>query len=411
MPLSIFRAAASRTAPVRRALTVLGGQAADAVAARRLRRQLAAGSAAPERFDCVVYFADEPSSAYQVRQWFAPLAELARTHPVALLVHRATTAAELLKDSPLPLYLTSGIGEVERFIQDKAVRLVFYVNNNRDNFTVLRLTGQVHVHLSHGESDKISMASNQLKAYDYAFIAGQASRERILGRVRGLDPARLVEIGRPQLDSAVPEAGQDSTAGQDSGGRTTVLYAPTWEGDRPAMAYGSLASHGVEMARAILADPRYRLVFRPHPRTGVRLPAHRAAAEQITALVEDAVKRTPGAGHYVDRRPDFSVSMAEANVCICDLSAMAMDWLPRRKPLLLTRPAEPAAAVDPGGIAGVVPLLEASEAAGVVSRLDELLSRPVGQAQLDLVRHHFGDTSPGASTRRFLKAVDTVLGE
>ena len=112
---------------------------------------------------------------------------------MALLVHRPTTAADLLKDAPLPIFLAQGIDQVEKFIQDKGVRLVFYVNNNRDNFTVLRLAEQVHVHLSHGESDKISMASNQLKAYDYAFIAGQASRERILGSVRRMDPAKLVE--------------------------------------------------------------------------------------------------------------------------------------------------------------------------------------------------------------------------
>ncbi|MGM0929053.1 MAG: CDP-glycerol glycerophosphotransferase family protein [Actinomycetota bacterium] len=406
------------TATARRALKFVGNQATNAVVGRTVRAQLAsANSAGPARFDCVVYFADEPSSAYQLRQWFAPLARLARTHRVALLVHRPTTAAELLKDSPLPVFLTQGIDQVEKFIQDKGVRLVFYVNNNRDNFTVLRLTGQVHVHLSHGESDKISMASNQLKAYDYAFIAGPASRERILGSVRRMDPAKLVEIGRPQLDSAASKSAASKTVDADRGerngtdgrDRTTVLYAPTWEGDRPAMAYGSLASHGVEMVKAILADPRYRLIFRPHPRTGVRMPAHRTAAKEIGALIDDAEKRSPGAGHYVDRRPDFTVAMAQADVCVCDLSAMAMDWLPRRKPLLLTQPVDPAAAVDPHGIAGTVPLLKAEDAGLAPLIMADLLSRPVGQAQLDLIRHHFGDTSPGGSTRRFLDAVDRAL--
>ncbi|MEV7648843.1 CDP-glycerol glycerophosphotransferase family protein [Arthrobacter sp. NPDC089319] len=399
------------TATARRALKFVGNQAANAVVGRTVRAQLdSANSAGPTRFDCVVYFADEPSSAYQLRQWFAPLARLARTHRVALLVHRPTTAAELLKDSPLPIFLAQGIDQVEQFIQDKSVRLVFYVNNNRDNFTVLRLTGQVHVHLSHGESDKISMASNQLKAYDYAFIAGQASRDRIMGSVRRMDPAKLVEIGRPQLDNAanktVDGGGRNGTDGRE---RTTVLYAPTWEGDRPAMAYGSLASHGVGMVEAILADPRYRLIFRPHPRTGVRMPAHRAAAKEISALIEEAEKRSPGAGHYVDRRADFTVAMAQADVCVCDLSAMAMDWLPRRKPLLLTQPVDPAAAVDSNGIAGAVPLLKAEDARRAPLIMADLLSQPVGQAQLNLIRHHFGDTSPGASTRRFVDAVDRAL--
>jgi hypothetical protein len=401
------------TVTVRRALKFVGDQATNAVVGRTVRAQLAsANSAVSPRFDCVVYFADEPFSAYQLRQWFAPLARLARRHRVALLVHRPTTAAELLKDSPLPIFLAQGIDQVEKFIQDKGVRLVFYVNNNRDNFTVLRLTGQVHVHLSHGESDKISMASNQLKAYDYAFIAGQASRERILGSVRRMDPAKLVEIGRPQLDSAATKTVDDGERNEsDSRGsdRTTVLYAPTWEGDRPAMAYGSLASHGVAMVKAILADPRYRLVFRPHPRTGVRMPAHRAAVKEIGALIEEAEKRSPGTGHYVDRQPDFTVAMAQADICVCDLSAMAMDWLPRRKPLLLTQPVDPAAAVDRNGIAGAVPLLKAEDAGRTPLVMADLLSRPVGQAQLDLIRHHFGDTSPGASTRRFLDAVDRAL--
>ncbi|NKX49335.1 CDP-glycerol--glycerophosphate glycerophosphotransferase, partial [Arthrobacter deserti] len=172
-------------ATARRVLAVARDRAAGTLLERKARARLAAANTdAPERFDCVVYFADDPGSAYQVRQWLQPLAELARTRPAAVLVHRPTTAAGLLPDSPLPVYLAAGISQVGDFVNAHGVGLVFYVNNNRDNFTVLRLAAPIHVHLSHGESDKISMASNQLKAYDYAFIAGPASRERILGHLR-----------------------------------------------------------------------------------------------------------------------------------------------------------------------------------------------------------------------------------
>jgi hypothetical protein len=388
----------------RRALKLARDRAAGALLEPRVRARLAAANAgAPGRFDCIVYFADEPGSAYQIRQWLAPMAELAKSHPVAVLVHRSTTAGALLPDSPLPVYLAAGIGQVEDFVNAHGVRLVFYVNNNRDNFTVLRLAAPVHVHLSHGESDKISMASNQLKAYDYAFIAGTASRERILGHLHRMDPGKLVEIGRPQLDTPVPDR---QTYG---GGRTTVLYAPTWEGDRPAMSYGSAASHGVALVKALLADPRYRLIFRPHPRTGVRLPAHRTAVREITALLRQAQHQAPDAGHLVDRRPDVSSAMAEADACICDISAVAMDWLPRGKPLLITRPVDPAAEVQSNGITAVVPLLDAADATDGAGILAGLLARPVPAAQRALVEHHFGDTSPGASTRRFLAAVDRIL--
>ena len=43
-----------------------------------------------------------------------------------------------------------------------------------------------------------------------------------------------------------------------------VWYAPTWEGDRPSIAYGSLASHGVAIIEALLADPSIRIIYRPH---------------------------------------------------------------------------------------------------------------------------------------------------
>ncbi|MCG2622255.1 CDP-glycerol glycerophosphotransferase family protein [Arthrobacter sp. I2-34] len=391
-------------ATTRRSLELVRDRAAGTLLERRVRARLAAANAgAPDRFDCVVYFADGAASAYQVRQWLQPLAELAQTHPVAVLVHRPTTAAALLPDSPLPVFLTTGIGQVENFMNSHGVRLVFYVNNNRDNFTVLRLASPVHVHLSHGESDKISMASNQLKAYDYAFIAGTASRERILGNLHRMDPAKLVEVGRPQLDIPVRDARPYD------GSRATVLYAPTWEGDRPAMSYGSAASHGIALTKALLADPRYRLIFRPHPRTGVRLGAHRAAVHEINALMRKAQQQDPGAGHLLDKRPDVATAMAEADVCICDISAVAMDWLPYAKPLLVTRPVDPEAEIQNSGVTAVVPLLDAEDAGDVPGILAGMLARPVPEAQRALVEHHFGDTAPGAASRRFASAVEQVL--
>jgi hypothetical protein len=383
----------------------VAGQVVNAAREPAVRRMLAGRSPAmPAQVDCAIYFADEPASAYQVRQWLAPMAALSERHPVALLVHRPTTAAELASDSPLPVTLARSADAVEDFVRLHGVRVIFYVNNNRDNFSVLRISGPAHIHLSHGESDKISMASNQLKAYDYAFIAGAASRRRILAQVPRLDPARLVEIGRPQLDYPATD-----TPVHD-GGRITVLYAPTWEGDRPAMAYGSLLSHGPQLARTLLDDPRYRLVFRPHPRSGSRQPAHRAAVQEISRLIARASKSDPGAGHYTDTRADFSAAMAEADVCICDISAMAMDWLPRRKPLLVARPVDPGAEVSHSGLVRAVPLLDAAEAGNVGEVVQDLILRPVGAGQTALIQDHFGDTSPGAATRRFLGAVESALG-
>src|SRR5690625_6110298 len=106
-----------------------------------------------------------------------------------------------------------------------------YVNQNTRNFQIMRYGKRWHVFINHGESDKMYMTTNQIKAYDYAFIAGDAARERLQANLWGYDvDERTFAIGRPQTDHVHGEAPYPED------GRVTILYAPTWEGDRPAAA-------------------------------------------------------------------------------------------------------------------------------------------------------------------------------
>jgi hypothetical protein len=111
-------------------------------------------------------------------------------------------------------------------------------------------------------------------------VAGQAALDRLSKKLWTYDVAtRAIPIGRPQsdhLDDHVPFEGN---------GRTVVFYAPTWEGDRPTMAYGSIASHGVAIAEAVLASSTHRLIFRPHPRSGVNSREYREANQRIQAMI------------------------------------------------------------------------------------------------------------------------------
>src|SRR5699024_924460 len=58
-------------------------------------------------------------------------------------------------------------------------KLVLYVNYNPLNTAALRSRSAIHVSLLHGDSDKIVSVSNQVKAYDYSFVAGQAAIDRL----------------------------------------------------------------------------------------------------------------------------------------------------------------------------------------------------------------------------------------
>src|SRR5690606_14999981 len=280
------------------------------------RGPLAAGTA-----EVVVYFPDGAVNLYQLRQWYEPLRHLARTHPVVIVTRTAHATHAALRESALPVVQLRRIGDYEAWLATQRVRAVLYVNQNVRNFSALRFAEPAHVFISHGESDKAYMASNQAKAYDHVLVAGQAAVDRLERAVVGIDPARLVPIGRPQLDV------EHEAPALPADGRTVVLYAPTWEGDRPSMSYSSVASHGHQMVAALTATGRHRVIYRPHPRTGLVDREHARADSQLRAALEAANRADPAAHHLVDLGGDYGWQLAHADFCVTDVSAVAFDWL------------------------------------------------------------------------------------
>jgi hypothetical protein len=355
----------------------------------------------------VVYFADTRVNLYQIRQWYAPLAELATKHPVAIISRSPGTALTLLDESPVPVVYKRRVVDLEHFVAKQHPRIVLYVNQNAKNFQMFRYGRMWHVFINHGESDKMYMTTNQFKAYDYSLIAGQAAHDRLTRKLWGFDVAKkTMQIGRPQADhfsGELPYTPDD---------RTVVLYAPTWEGDREAAAYGSIATHGVRLVAELLATGRHRVIYRPHPRSGVVDREYRAANEAIIAALAAANAADTSAQHVFDDGPTMGWQLAAADVAITDVSAMIYDRLAVGRPLLVTRPASPLAEIDDGGYLGAAEWLHAGDASRVVDLVDRVLTNEEAQKNLDYwVMRHFGDTSPGAATKRFHKAIDKMLAE
>ncbi|MGB4137322.1 MAG: hypothetical protein WA971_12210, partial [Microbacterium sp.] len=217
-------------------------------AVQRVRRVLAARGPLPQhRYRIAVYFADGAVNMYQMRQWYRPLADLAERWPVVVLARAAVGAEKLIEESGLPVEWVQTVRDLERFIATQDIRIVLYVNQNTRNFQMFRYGRRWHVFINHGESDKMYMTTNQYKAYDYALVAGQAARDRLSRTLWDYDvDRRTIEIGRPQADhysGTLPYVPDD---------RAVVLYAPTWEGDRPSAHYGSIVTHGETLVRALL---------------------------------------------------------------------------------------------------------------------------------------------------------------
>jgi hypothetical protein len=395
-------------ADARTAIGLLQRALANRQAVQSVRATIAAAPRHPSHhFRVAVYFADGAVNLYQMRQWYKPLAELAETWPVVVLSRVATGARALIAESGLPVAFVPTVRDLERYVADQDIRVVLYVNQNTRNFQMFRYGRRWHVFINHGESDKMYMTTNQFKAYDYALVAGDAARERLSRVLWDYDiDARTIEIGRPQADhytGVLPYPPDD---------RTVVLYAPTWEGDRPSAHYGSIATHGEALVAALLASGRHRVLYRPHPRSGVVDSAYGAANARIIAAIAAANAADPTAQHVFDDGPELGWQLASADVAIVDISAMVYDRLAADRPLLVTRPADPAALVDTNGYLSACEWLDADRAADVIAETDRVLDDPEAVTRLaEWVRHYFGDTAPGAPTARFHAAIGRLMDD
>ena len=354
-----------------------------------------------------VYFADTRVNLYQIRQWYAPLAELNKRWPVAIIGRSPGTTLSMWDEAPVPTVYLRKVVDLEAFVQEHDIQIVFYVNQNSKNFQMFRYGRMWHVFINHGESDKMYMTTNQFKAYDYSFIAGQAAYDRLTRKLWNFDADRTtMQIGRPQADHFAGELPYTPDE------RTVVLYAPTWEGDRAAASYGSIASHGVELVNTLLSTGTHRVIYRPHPRSGVLDAEYRAANQEIIASIAAANATDPTAHHIFDDGPGLGWQLAAADVAITDVSAMVYDRLAVGKPLIVARPVSEEADVDETGYLGACEWLYARDAADIVSIVDRVQHSEEARASLEFwVTRHFGDTTPGAATARFHEAVATLIAE
>ncbi len=369
------------------------------------RREPGQERPAPDTIKIAVYFADSKVNLYQIRQWYAPLAEINETWPVAIISRSPSAVLELWNESPVPALYLRRVTDLEEFVHTQDARIVFYVNQNAKNFQMFRYGRMWHVFINHGESDKMYMTTNQFKAYDFSFVAGDAAIDRLSHKLWDFDLAtRAIAIGRPQADHF---AGELPYTADD---RTVVLYAPTWEGDRDAAAYGSIASHGVTLVRALLATGRHRVIYRPHPRSGVVDSEYGAANREIIDAIARANVADPAAQHIFDDGPSLGWQLAAADVAITDISAMVYDRLATGKPLIVTRPVSASAEVDETGYLGACEWLTADAAGDIVAIADAVQFDAEAQKRLKFwVERHFGDTTPGVATARFHEAIERLM--
>lgn len=351
----------------------------------------------------MVFFPDSPEDLYQLEQWYAPLQALDRVHRVVVVLQDSRTAKAVRRDCSLDAIVVARLATLDDLVARSQLKVALYVNQHPENFSALRFGSMVHASLMHGDSDKVVMVTRQVVGYDFALVAGQAAIDRMAAHVPFYDAARrCLTIGRPQLDKN-PDRATGPRPGADTA-HPVVLYAPTWEGAQISAGYGSVDTHGEELVR-VLAEAGMTVIYRPHPLTGVGSAEYGAADRRIREYLAGQ-----GGAHRVDSGVPVQRSFADADLMICDISAVAVDWLATERPLIITAPARPEAQVAATRLTMTAPSLAADE----VSRAAELVLRQVREdpqraERAALTEYYLGDVRPGEPTRRFVAAVEQMI--
>ncbi|MFF5567072.1 hypothetical protein ACFY7Z_22900 [Streptomyces sp. NPDC012623] len=227
----------------------------------------------------VLYFSGSKESVYQVNMWLETMEQI-DGKPLIILRERGIAAQ--LAPTSVPVICVPG-GTHLMNMDLSTVRVALYAANVGKNIHLLRVPTMKHVFIGHGDSDKLASVNPYSKVYDEVWTAGRAGRDRYALADVGVRDEDIVEVGRPQLAPIQPG---DGTARNPI---PTVLYAPTWEGwdDNPGNT--SLLLAGENIVRRLLAAERpVRVIYKPHPFTGIRDRKAKDVHERITAMLAEA---------------------------------------------------------------------------------------------------------------------------
>jgi hypothetical protein len=302
---------------------------------RRLPREQARLDAALEALrartpEVLVHFNGASANIYALAQWIPTLEKLDETHRVVILiVDRQPWHTKTVISERLPIVFLTGAEAIENLV-DNVPSLVaaFYPRTTAPNKNLLRVPGLYDIFVNHGESDKREEIEPSARAFDEIWVAGPAARDRYLAADVGVRAEQVRLVGRPQL-AQLP---RQSARADDEG--IGVVYAPTWEGAFAPDGYSSLLAMGEALVANLLADPRIRLTYLPHPAVGSADKRFGLASGRIESLI----RRTGGAHHVVTEFADRYQTLSEADVLVTDISTDLVDYLWLDRPYIVTNP-------------------------------------------------------------------------
>jgi len=235
--------------------------------------EAAVAAFAATRPQVLLYFAGTPDEVYQLDMWLGPVEQLDLAAAVVVRDH-----AVLARVGPtsLPVFSVRHNGTMASLTLPERV-VALFVTHSGNNLSLLRRREVRSVFVGHGDSDKPDSMNPFARVYDEVWVAGPVGKQRYVDADVGVHPGAIVAVGRPQLPATWPAPPAP----------VTILYAPTWEGWGDDDHHTSLPHVGPRLVRALL-DAGLRVLYRPHPLTGVRNPAVRRANREVLSILRAA---------------------------------------------------------------------------------------------------------------------------
>ena len=357
-------------------------------------------------FEVLAYFGDDISRSYQIQQWLPVYEELNKTHKVQIICRQYPTTKYLRKLTNLPVNSVYDFFTLTDLIDANNYKVVLYVNNSFTNFQAMAAKKAFHVHLNHGESDKMSMTSRQMYAYDVVAVAGQAAKDRLKNALIVSDENKEVIIGRPQLDLLQKPL-------EIVEGRKILTYAPTWEGDQEANNYSSVDVYGEKIVAAMLKVPNSTVFYKPHPKVTTSPKSHMIKSHKaILALLDNANSKDTNAKHRFvsgDPMPVLQVS----DLLVSDVSAVTIDYLylkPQGAMLMCDRLSNKDLFTQVASVSKAVTNITNLNIGSIDQIISDHVSGKVDRSSYDEMRnYYFGDTKPGSSIARFIAMVNDLI--
>ncbi len=348
------------------------------------------------------FFADSPSRIYQIAQWL-PVIEKSPANLSAVIITRSmATTEELRKLTDVPIIHARTFDLLMSLLELSKFRAIIYVNNSYQNFQTLSYQNAVHIHVNHGESDKISMVSNQAKAYDRVFVAGPAAKDRYLKAVAWIDQNKLITVGRPQLD-----LGQTPLPAHPK--LKTITYAPTWEGEDEANNYTSMDLYGKKIIDAALSQNDCRTIYKPHPRILTsKDPEVLTAHKYITSRLN----KTP---HQVLLEGDVIEVLLGTDILISDISSVTLDYLylkPEGAIFLSDRRTDLASLESESPVAIAATIIDGNSVDKISAQLEKTLEKDdLAAKRAEVCRYYFGGIAAGESSKNYFAAILKSINE